>query len=167
MLRLFSCDSSLRDNDGKSALMLAIESRSSNFISTRLLSKSLEHSEDINIGDKHGRTALHLAFEKRNDEIAEQIMAAGIEPNAQDGDGKTTLMIALEYQRYKFIDELMDVCDLDAVDRNGWNIVHYAAAYLKPEWAKPITRHSPTLRTNENYSILHCAAKHGQTENVS
>ena len=165
MLRLFSCDLSLRDNDGKSALMMAIEIERLE-ITPRLISKSLEHGEDINIGDKYGRTALHYAFEYLNDDIVEQILSVGIEANAQDCDGMTALMVAIEKQLYKFIDELMNVCDLNTVDRNGWNASHYAAAYLKLEWTKRIAKHLPTQRTNENYSILHCAAKCGQKETV-
>ena len=134
-----------------------------------LISKSLEQGEDINVGDMYGKTAPHYALIKKRAEVAQTMLTLGFDAKARDCDGKTALMIAIESQQYEVLDQLIERSDLDAVDRNGWNAAHYAAAHSTRDLTQRITKltRDINVRTSENYSILHCAATHQKVETVS
>jgi len=62
------------------------------------IARQLEHS-DINTTDRHGQTALHVAVSGNEDAVFYRLINnRSINPDIQDEDGNTALMIAVKLE---------------------------------------------------------------------
>jgi uncharacterized protein len=96
-----------QDEDGKTALhYTVIGARINNSQlfeeeQVQLLDTLLKYKADLNIKDKEGNTALAAALQSTNGQHIgimelEKLLASGANPNIQNNDGKTPLMLACE-----------------------------------------------------------------------
>ena len=93
-----SADFNYKYQDGKTALMIAIESKSQELVRYLLLKKS-----DIDASDDFGNTALIYAV--RNDlfSVAKRLLELGADPTLRQVDGKTALDIAKSENKSTFV----------------------------------------------------------------
>ena len=93
-----SADFNYKYQDGKTALMIAIESKSQELVTYLLLKKS-----DIDASDDFGNTALIYAV--RNDlfSVAKRLLELGADPTLRQVDGKTALDIAKSENKSTFV----------------------------------------------------------------
>lgn len=76
-----------------------------------------------------GSTALHIAVESPSYEAVRVLLAKGCDVNSRGRIGQTSLMIAAERGYVDMMDLLIsNGADVEALDENGWNIVHHVCA---------------------------------------
>lgn len=93
-----SVDFNYKYQDGKTALMVAIESKNQELVNYILLKKS-----DLDASDDFGNTALIYAV--RNDlfSVAKRLLELGADPTLRQVDGKTALDIAKSENKSTFV----------------------------------------------------------------
>lgn len=80
------------NDDGQTALMLAVQEERYNRVVIRLIS----NGANINASDNSGKTALMYAADSNNDDIIRLLLEKGANVNAADNNGKTALMFAAD-----------------------------------------------------------------------
>ena len=118
-------DINLKNNDGKSVLMLAIQ------YSMEDLVKQLLKRTDLNLKDNNGGSILMSAIESRMEDVAEQLLKRtdlNINVNLQDNNGYSILMLAIFSQMINIFDKLLGRTDINVnlQDNNGYSILMLA-----------------------------------------
>src|SRR3990167_8842477 len=91
LLLTYDANVNLPNNEGQTALHIAIKIRANEFV--ELL---LEHRADVNLPDNEGQTALHIAIKIRANEFVELLLKHNADVNLPDNKGQTALHIAAE-----------------------------------------------------------------------
>lgn len=85
-------DINIQDNNGETALMLAVENENNGMVSLLANNETL----DINLQDKLGDSALMIATLLKNDDIVKILLDnKNINTNLQDNNGATALILAI------------------------------------------------------------------------
>ena len=78
--------------------------------------------------DNEGWNTLHYACKGGHEEVIEMLKRLGMPLNCQAGDGSVPLHIASRYSHPELVNFLLTHgADKQAVDKNGWNALHYSA----------------------------------------
>jgi ankyrin repeat protein len=111
------------DDDGKSALMIAIETNN-----MTILERLLQAGADTTLKDKNGHTALHIAlFEVEKHSVAKILMTDATALNSVDDDGRTALMTAVIKDDLTSIQRLLEAgADTTLKDKSGHTSLHIA-----------------------------------------
>lgn len=110
LIKMPKLNANLQDNFGKTALMIASESRG-NFVSKLLNIKGI----DINLQDEKGNTALILAVKAHLcDNVVKLLKTKDIDINLFNDFGETALLFSIMQADYKIFDELIKNKNLDA-----------------------------------------------------
>ena len=95
---------------------------------------------DLSITDARKRTLLHAAATHFNGPFIKFLLQNGANANAQDAEGKTPLMDALENTNYKLyvtnLHLLIQKTNLNLADKDGNTVLHIAAGKEDPELLK-------------------------------
>ncbi|KAI4178117.1 MAG: hypothetical protein LQ348_005686, partial [Seirophora lacunosa] len=162
--------SSLKAKDGWSPLLCA-----ASVGSVECLEWLLQAGCDVMDVANDGSTALHLAVESRSLKATRLLLAKGCDVNSRGRIGETSLMIAAQRGYVGIMGLLIsNGADLEAVDENGWNIVHFACdtgqlrtlqflRHTNVDWNKRAKCIIFSGRSTE-CSPLHLAAKNQKTE---
>ncbi|KAK6187512.1 hypothetical protein SNE40_005518 [Patella caerulea] len=133
LLQMDGCDVNLSDNKGKSPFMLAVQN-----CNTELMELLHQHSADVNKQDGRGRSAvyycLHLlcrdedCMMTNSIEIMKLLECFGAEFKTQNR-GNKLLKHVLKKNSYDYFLHLVESnkVDVDGLDKNGDNILHYLA----------------------------------------
>ncbi|XP_055945198.1 uncharacterized protein LOC129975930 [Argiope bruennichi] len=156
-------NATLGDEDGISAIGLAIKCKSLDVMETLL-----ELSEiDINFKGDNDRTFLHDAAVSGSLQIIKSLIEKGAATDARDSTGVKPIHMAAKegYQDIVeyFLGEGIDVGD---IGENGWCLLHYAAAGNQTEICEFLLRNGLNVNTVDAHgcSPLHIAAQLGKTE---
>eukprot|EP00698_Gefionella_okellyi_P011632 TRINITY_DN3078_c0_g1_i1.p1 TRINITY_DN3078_c0_g1~~TRINITY_DN3078_c0_g1_i1.p1 ORF type:complete len:1931 (-),score=387.78 TRINITY_DN3078_c0_g1_i1:132-5924(-) len=106
MLTLDSTSINLRDNSGKTPLVVATQNRHSD-----VASALLEKGADANIVDNAGRTALHYAIQARDDQLTRFLLDRGAHAVIPDRNGDTPLHLACRLGELELIKLLLPACE--------------------------------------------------------
>ena len=72
------------------------------------------------------KTPLHIAFEISNKVLAQYLIDADVDVNAQDAQGRTPLMLCFENQMLDFVRELLEKgANPDLLDATGKDCLSY------------------------------------------
>ncbi|KAF8777405.1 Ankyrin-1 like protein [Argiope bruennichi] len=156
-------NATLGDEDGISAIGLAIKCKSLDVMETLL-----ELSEiDINFKGDNDRTFLHDAAVSGSLQIIKSLIEKGAAIDARDSTGVKPIHMAAKegYQDIVeyFLGEGINVGD---IGENGWCLLHYAAAGNQTEICEFLLRNGLNVNTVDAHgcSPLHIAAQLGKTE---
>ncbi|KAH6645094.1 ankyrin repeat-containing domain protein, partial [Truncatella angustata] len=117
-----NCDFDLRDKQGKSVLMHAIE-RGYRAVSEELVQKGA----DISAADNDGKTPLHHASSSGQAKVATLLIDRGADISTTDKDGKTPLYHALSLGQVDVALLLIDRgADISTTDKDGKTPLYHA-----------------------------------------
>ncbi len=111
-------DINVKDKDGRTALILAVEHKHISIVDSLRKYKNI----DINVKDKNDRTALMLAVEHKHVSIVNSLLKyKNIDINTKDKNDMTALMLAVEHKNVSAVDSLRKYknIDINAKDKNG------------------------------------------------
>uniref|UniRef100_A0A7S1MY34 SAM domain-containing protein n=1 Tax=Hemiselmis andersenii TaxID=464988 RepID=A0A7S1MY34_HEMAN len=93
------------------------------------MKKMFEAGCDVDGVQPGGGTALHMAVRKRKDAVIEALLAQGANPQVEDSEGRTPLMLAVEEGKHdEFLMLIAKVHPDDLpVDEDGNTLLHHAA----------------------------------------
>lgn len=123
-------DLNLKDNDGDSLAMVAIQYKQPN-----MLKKLIELHAPIDTPNKRGVTPLRLAIEN-GDTACVQALAKVVSINEKLPDGRSPLMFAIDLRQKEVAGLLLSLKpDLSAKDTHGRTYMdHLTALGLDPDW---------------------------------
>ncbi|KAK6187511.1 hypothetical protein SNE40_005517 [Patella caerulea] len=131
LLQMDGCDVNLSDNKGKSPFMLAVQNSN-----TELIKCLLQHNADVNKQDGRGRSAVYYCLQICRDEycwknnsieIMQLLECFGAEFKTQNRGNKLLRHVLKHSDDYfQHLVESNKV-DVDDLDKNGDNILHYLA----------------------------------------
>jgi len=157
-----------QDNDGSNALMWAAQGFSEDDdidedANEAIVLYLIENGADIHAKEKDGKNALMCAGASSKKSVMEALLKLGADVNAKAKDGKTC---AIQVVREGFGDDEYNVemleclaaagADLDAVEKEGMNILHIASmrGFLDVcKWAVQRGM-KPTVPDHEGYSAV-------------
>lgn len=110
---------------------------------------------DINTRDSSDRTALHLATVNGNLKIIRILIEAGANVNAQDGDGKTPIIKAIECNHEDLVQFFLCVgADPEIADHeNGNTPLHWALSMGAVRAAQYLLRNAKQLDVNKRNNV--------------
>ena len=116
-------DTSIKNNNGKTAFNLAYEKKNHAIVKALLLATKV----DINKKDKFGRTLLQDSVVLGDNEMAKILIENGADINSKDNNGRNIIFDALSYGDENFISYLLSFKDLELnnIDVNGNSIMHH------------------------------------------
>jgi ankyrin repeat protein len=116
----------IADDSGVTPLMWAARQNDPDFI-TLLLG----YSADINAQSKNGKTALWYAAGLKP-QATQELLQSGANPNLENSDGVTPLMLAAKYGNLTSVNLLLSAgAEVNSVDRCGNTSLHYACKKVK------------------------------------
>jgi ankyrin repeat protein len=151
-------DPGARDQQERTALMLAVERGKEDVV------QSLALTTDLEASDKKGRRALHLALERRHFAIARVLLDAGCDIDLPYGDGRTALHEALTADDAERIRFLLDAGASPSVPGPGLATpLHTAAEADRIDWIEALIERgaSPAARAADGSTPAHLAALQG------
>ena len=143
-------DPNIRDEDGNTALMIALL-HGSNIEVVRFL---LDSGVDPNIRDNNGKTPLTIAILYRgNIEIVRLLLERGADPNNRYNDGRTELMVAVNRGvNIKMIRLLLDNgANVNFRDNNGETALMIALRNKYRDIVKLLERHISSSRIQSRF----------------
>ena len=156
-------DLTIQNNNGKSALYLAIEKRNKEIIKEILDSKII----DLEQRDIEGRTLLQNIVMNGHNDMAKVLISHGANINNLDNKNRNLLYDALSYGDQGFIQYLLnlELLELNLLDSDGNSIMHHIEVIKDDELAKRllIAGANPTLQNKKGDSFLLTTALRGET----
>ncbi|XP_050390792.1 serine/threonine-protein phosphatase 6 regulatory ankyrin repeat subunit B-like [Patella vulgata] len=122
LLKTDACDANLSDNQGKSPLMLAVQSGN-----TELMELLHQYGADINQQDNRGKTSLYLAVQNDDLNAVDVLLKMNdCDVNLSDSKGKSPLMLAVQNSNTELIGLLHQYgADINKQDGRGRSAVYY------------------------------------------
>lgn len=117
-------DINARDNDGMTALHIAVAEESQ-----KVVELLLTHNADLEIAKYDGSTPLCSAIENRNEAMVKLLLDAGAKADVSAENGMTPLHFAANSRlnREKIIQLLLDAgAEVNALSENGWTPLYVA-----------------------------------------
>lgn len=151
-------DINVKDNEGNTPLILAIDS---NHIS--IASFLLKNSANVNAKNEKGQNSLHLLCSNMNfkNTVADMLIENGLDINAQDNAGKTILHCALEnfFAKNEMINYLINKdANLNIKDEDGNTPLHIAVYEDKNEFVEIlITKSDLSIKNNKGLTAFQLA----------
>ena len=122
-------DVNMKDNDGKTALMYAVDRGDYNTV--KLL---LDNGADVNMKYNYGRTALMYAVDRGDYNTIKLLLDNGADVNMQNKYGRTALMYAVGREDYNTVKLLLDNgADVNMKNNDGDTALDYAKEYERTE----------------------------------
>ena len=154
-------DIHLKDINNKTAFDIAIQKQNHEVVKLILSIETIE----IDKRDQFGRTHLQDSVVLGDNEMARILIGAGADINLKDSNDRNVLFDALSYGNEKFIDELLDMKELDLnfLDINGDSIMHHPTVYNNDELAKKLISRGTdvTLQNKKGETYLCTTALRG------
>ena len=113
------------DDDGLNPIIIALEKRS-----VELCRILIEAGADVNAVGKSGVTPLHYAVVCGDANLVSLLLEKGADCNTMDVQGNTLLMHACMEGFPEIVDKLMDVIDVNAINKQGQTALHVAIAHV-------------------------------------
>ncbi|ELU01926.1 hypothetical protein CAPTEDRAFT_39884, partial [Capitella teleta] len=130
----YKADPNQKDNDGLTALMLAVCSIEDESMQGNIVDILIKHKADVNLTDNGGVSALLLASIKGNVKCVKKLLGYKADPNQKDNDGLTALMLAVRLKKDESTREnVVDIfikhkADVNLTDNRGRSVLQFASA---------------------------------------
>ncbi|HSC25117.1 MAG TPA: ankyrin repeat domain-containing protein [Candidatus Babeliales bacterium] len=155
-------DNTINDAQDNNCLHMAIESNNK-----EAFSLFVKQPHMINQKNCLGKTSLHQAAAHKRLSFSEELLKNGADIRLKNNNGETALMTASQLGDVSNIDLYMRYgAYVDEQDNKGFTVIAHAANI---EIMKKLHKHygaSLSLRTNDRDTLLHLAAKRGDTQKI-
>jgi len=147
--------------DGKTPLILAAERGHPK--TCEELIKAIPNST---LADNVGWNAMHFATLKQKTAVIEIFIKHKLLIDSKTKEGRTPLMIAANKGFTEICRLLLSKSEIFVTDNAGWNVMHYAAYFEKPEIVEMLLTYKQLLdsTTKSGYTPLMLAAEQGHLE---
>ncbi|KAF6830331.1 hypothetical protein CPLU01_07386 [Colletotrichum plurivorum] len=127
-------DPGVRDDDGDTALLLAVKRKSADADMVRLFLEHDRKMPDMEARDAEGKTVLWYSAARGNIEIFEVLLAHGADPKVRDDAGRTVLWPSVSHGNLEML-KMFLACNADpeAKDNAGQTILFPAAQAGNPD----------------------------------
>ncbi|HOK67098.1 MAG TPA: ankyrin repeat domain-containing protein [Anaerohalosphaeraceae bacterium] len=153
-------DLNAQDEQGRTALFLAVEANNEKLVQT-----ILRFDPDTNIASKDGQTPLHIAASNGNVEIASLLISKGAKLESVNAKGRTPLYLAVLGNHPDMVKFLLSMgADPLHGDSNQWLPIHAAAGKNLPDIIRLFLEAGlkpDTPNSRNGWTPLHCAAAEG------
>jgi ankyrin repeat protein len=156
----------MRDDNGRTALSIAVKVRRSDLIEILLEYKANPNLVDLDTG----MSPLMFAISTSNVGAVELFLNSGADVMHVDYQGVTPLMLACSLGDWDSAFMLLRVgADVDTVDLNGWTPLHYAAFGGNPDCCELLIEEGADrkIKNNQHRKALHIARSKGFGDVIS
>lgn len=131
---------------------------------------ALSGGADANARNDKGAPVLFIAVQKRSADLAELLVEAGANPDAQYEDyiGATPLMMAVGVKDLQLAKLLLENdADVNVIDANGDPAINWAAYYGYTDFVELFVRHKADTKLTGHGNALEIAMRRGHQDIVS
>ena len=137
-------DINIKDENGKTPLILALENSR-----PEIINRILDLKSDVNVKDNEDNTPLIIALQYSTPEIIHRILDLKPDINVK---GRTPLMFALQYSTPEIIHRILDLKpDINSKNNNEWTPLMYALKYSTPDIINKLLELNPNVNIKDEY----------------
>ncbi len=153
------------DNNGNSALMLAVANNHKDLVNLLIL-----RGADINVANNEGVTALHVAIDKNKPYFVNILLYKGADVNVASANGTTALMRAIMANNDVVFNTLVDNgANIRATTRNDVTALHTAAQLGQVQMVERLLKEGavPNAKTKDGFVPEELAVINGHSQIAS
>eukprot|EP00210_Caulerpa_lentillifera_P006928 g6624.t1 len=123
-------DRNLRSMDGENPVSLAVKLNH-----MKCLEALLQYGACLNVCTQDAETVLHRAVRSNNIVAVKLLVEHGADVEALTADGFSCLILAAKNKQFDLVSYFITncSCDVNALGQEGFNLLHYAALFNRPE----------------------------------